>query len=232
MSSDRCRSTAQTRLSIQVNGLWTSTTQHNRVCPSLRWYRIYTYSPLSNTMEKNCIVCVYVYVLVAAVLVLSLCTSSSNNSFAHAWERRGWMIPIKGRSVPTDNHYCHTILHQLRGGDIIHAITLEEIETVIAEHPEKLVVIDFTSKDCPPCKKVAPLYEELSESEEFLSDVVFLKVDVDENPEAVAKYQVTGWPTFIFIKQGEVQTEIVGGKLAEATLYDWVKLLMPKQKQQ
>ena len=109
---------------------------------------------------------------------------------------------------------------------------MEEIEKVIADHPEKLVIIDFTSKDCPPCKKVAPLYEELSESEEFLSDVVFLKVDVDQNPDAVAKYQVTGWPTFIFIKQGEVQTEIVGGKLAEATLYDWVKLLMPKQKQQ
>jgi thioredoxin 1 len=91
-------------------------------------------------------------------------------------------------------------------------------------------VIDFTSKNCPPCKKVAPLYEELSETEEFSEMVKFLKVDVDENPDAVAKYQVTGWPTFIFIKQGRVQTEIVGGKLAEATLYDWVKMLMPKDR--
>lgn len=105
---------------------------------------------------------------------------------------------------------------------------MEQIENVISENPEKLVVVDFTSKNCPPCKKVAPLYEELSESEEFAEKVVFLKVDVDENPDAVNKYGVTGWPTFLFIKKGEVQTEIVGGKLAEATLYDWVNLLMPK----
>jgi thioredoxin 1 len=105
---------------------------------------------------------------------------------------------------------------------------LEEIETVISENPEKLVVIDFTSKNCPPCEKVAPLYEELSESEEFAEKVICLKVDVDENPDAVNKYGVTGWPTFLFVKRGEVQAEIVGGKLVEATLYDWVKLLMPK----
>lgn len=90
-------------------------------------------------------------------------------------------------------------------------------------------MIDFTSQNCPPCKKVAPLYEELSESEEFEGKVVFLKVDVDENPDAVSKYGVTGWPTFVFVKKGEVQAEVVGGKLAEATLYDWVKLLMPKE---
>lgn len=106
---------------------------------------------------------------------------------------------------------------------------MEEIEAILEEHVEKLVVIDFTSKDCPPCKKVAPLYEELSESEEFENRVVFLKVDVDENVDAVQKYGVTGWPTFLFLKRGEVQSEIVGGKLAEATLYDWVRLLAPKE---
>ena len=106
---------------------------------------------------------------------------------------------------------------------------MDQIESILEEHDDKLVVIDFTSKNCPPCKKVAPLYEELSESEEFESKVIFLKVDVDENTDAVAKYGVTRWPTFLFVKKGEVQTEIVGGKLAEATLYDWVKLLMPKE---
>jgi thioredoxin 1 len=116
---------------------------------------------------------------------------------------------------------------------------LQEIDIIIEQHPEKLIVIYFTSKNCPPCKTISPLYEELSQSEEFDTDtdtdttthapVLFLKVDVDQNPEAVAKYQITGWPTFVFIKHKEVQTEIVGGKLAEATLYDWIKLLMPRK---
>lgn len=93
---------------------------------------------------------------------------------------------------------------------------------------DNLVVIDFYSTNCPPCEKIAPLYEELSLSEEFASGVTFLKVNVETNPLAVQKYGVTGWPTFLFVKKGEVQTEVVGGKLAEATLYDWIRLLKPK----
>lgn len=89
-------------------------------------------------------------------------------------------------------------------------------------------MVDFYSNNCPPCERVAPLYEELSESDEFQDHVIFLKINVEEQPEITTKYGVTGWPTFLFIKRGEVQTEIVGGKLAEATLYDWVKMLMPK----
>lgn len=89
-------------------------------------------------------------------------------------------------------------------------------------------MIDFYSNNCTPCEKVAPLFLELSESDEFLDKVVFLKVNVEEQPSITAKYQVTGWPTFLFIKAGKVMTEIVGGKIAEATLYDWVKLFVSK----
>lgn len=122
---------------------------------------------------------------------------------------------------------------------------MEELDQILADSTEKLVVIDFYSNNCPPCDAVAPLYQVLSESEEFQGDdnndngndgdatevankVVFVKINAQEQPDIAARYQVTGWPTFIFIKRGQVVTEIVGGKLAEATLYDWVKLLMPK----
>lgn len=106
---------------------------------------------------------------------------------------------------------------------------MEELDAILAEASEKLIVIDFYSNDCKPCEQVAPLYVELSESEEFDEKVVFVKINVQDQPEITAKYQVTGWPTFLFIKNSKVLTEIVGGKLAEATLYDWVKLLMPKE---
>ena len=108
---------------------------------------------------------------------------------------------------------------------------MDELDAILADSTSKLVVIDFWSNNCPPCEKVAPLYQELSEDiDEFPTDkVIFLKINVEEHPMITQKYGITGWPTFVFIKNGEVQTEIVGGKLAEATLYDWVKLLMPKE---
>lgn len=115
----------------------------------------------------------------------------------------------------------------IRGGEIQEVETSEDIQAIIDDATGRLVVVEFTSKDCAPCKLVGPLYMELSESDEFES-VLFLKVDVDEHPDIATEYQVTGWPAFLFIKNGDVQTEIVGGKLAQATLYDWVKLLMPK----
>lgn len=50
-------------------------------------------------------------------------------------------------------------------------------------------------------------FKELSES---LSDVVFVKVDVDENPETAQKYSVSAMPTFLFIKGGEVVDRLMG----------------------
>ena len=43
-----------------------------------------------------------------------------------------------------------------------------------------------------------------------LSNVVFLKIDVDENPETAAKYSVSAMPTFLFIKRGEVVDKLMG----------------------
>lgn len=41
---------------------------------------------------------------------------------------------------------------------------------------------------------IAPIYKELSNT---YDDVVFLKVDVDDNPETAANYNVSAMPTFV-----------------------------------
>jgi thioredoxin 1 len=102
--------------------------------------------------------------------------------------------------------------------------SLEELDVLLENALDKLVVIDFYSTNCVPCEKVAPLFLELAALEEFREKVVFVKIHVDEQPLITAKYQITGWPTFLFLRQKRVLTEIVGGTLAEATLYDWVRL--------
>lgn len=50
-------------------------------------------------------------------------------------------------------------------------------------------------------------------SDEF-TNIVFLKVDVDENPETAVKYQVSAMPTFLFIKRGEVVDKLMGANPA------------------
>jgi thioredoxin 1 len=64
-----------------------------------------------------------------------------------------------------------------------------------------LVLIDFYSKTCTPCKILLPLYEGISEE---TSGAVFTKVCVDDEPELAAKYSVMGVPTVIALREGEV----------------------------
>mmetsp|Transcript_2759 Transcript_2759/g.3256 ORF Transcript_2759/g.3256 Transcript_2759/m.3256 type:complete len:171 (-) Transcript_2759:71-583(-) len=108
------------------------------------------------------------------------------------------------------NHGLHATL-ALRGGEVFEVDTLEAVEDIImkASNEGKLVVIDFSATWCGPCKIISPEYDEFSELAEF-SNVVFLKVDVDENPETAAKYSVSAMPTFLFIKRGEVVDKLMG----------------------
>lgn len=54
---------------------------------------------------------------------------------------------------------------------------------------------------------IAPLFSELSEQ---FDNVVFVKVDVDKNPDTAAKYSVSAMPTFVFVKNGEVVDRLMG----------------------
>jgi thioredoxin 1 len=47
-----------------------------------------------------------------------------------------------------------------------------------------------------------------------MSNVVFVKVDVDENPDTAAKYSVSAMPTFVFIKGGDVVDRLMGANAA------------------
>jgi thioredoxin 1 len=65
----------------------------------------------------------------------------------------------------------------------------------------KPVLIDFTAAWCGPCKLLDPVVTQLAE--EWQGRVKVVKLDVDENPDLVMKYQVMGVPTLVLIKDGK-----------------------------
>mmetsp|Transcript_28523 Transcript_28523/g.40746 ORF Transcript_28523/g.40746 Transcript_28523/m.40746 type:complete len:154 (-) Transcript_28523:171-632(-) len=102
----------------------------------------------------------------------------------------------------------------IRGGAVHESSTLGDLDSKIqnAALQNKLTIIDFTAQWCGPCKAIAPVYKELSE--EFGSSAQFIKVDVDDNPEAAQKFGVSAMPTFVFIKGGEVVDRLMGANAA------------------
>lgn len=81
---------------------------------------------------------------------------------------------------------------------IQYPTTLEELNTITSEN--QFVVIDFTASWCGPCKRIAPLFEQLSNS---VSNVTFCKVDVDDASEISDEYGVSSMPTFVFLDTGK-----------------------------
>jgi len=70
-----------------------------------------------------------------------------------------------------------------------------------------LVFVDFYAVWCGPCKMTELIIEELAKES---SEVKFVKVNVDENPELNQSYQVFSIPTFVIFKDGQVINQFVG----------------------
>lgn len=78
-------------------------------------------------------------------------------------------------------------------------------EVVNASEP---VLVDFSAVWCGPCKMLDPIVQQLAG--EWDGKVKVVKIDADENPNIVMKYQVMGIPTLLFFKEGEIKERITG----------------------
>jgi len=82
----------------------------------------------------------------------------------------------------------------------------------LSEIPQQgAVVIDFFATWCGPCKRIAPVFEDLADK--FYPKVQFFKVDVDESAELVDMFGVSAMPTFIFLKDGQVVKKVEGADM-------------------
>ncbi|NMJ86905.1 MAG: thioredoxin [Thaumarchaeota archaeon] len=70
------------------------------------------------------------------------------------------------------------------------------------------VLVDFWAEWCGPCRMVSPVVEDLSK--DYEGRVKFLKVNVDENQDIAAKYEIFSIPTLLVFKGDKVIGQHIG----------------------
>src|SRR5687767_9236232 len=103
----------------------------------------------------------------------------------------------------------------------VAVVTDDSFETEVLQSPHP-VLVDFWSPTCGPCRQLAPVIEQLAQTN---PGVKFAKVDVSDHRDWAAKYGVMYLPTLILFKQGDAVQTLVGlqGKPRLQSLLDEVQ---------
>ncbi|AOM76021.1 thioredoxin [Pedobacter steynii] len=72
-------------------------------------------------------------------------------------------------------------------------------ELIQSETP---VLVDFYADWCGPCKSMSPIIQEVARITEGRTRVI--KINIDKNQAAAARYHVKAVPTFLLFKKGEI----------------------------
>ena len=87
-------------------------------------------------------------------------------------------------------------------------ITKENFQAEVL-NSEKPVLVDFWASWCGPCRMVGPIIDEIAEENE---DIKVCKINVDEEIELAAQFQVMSIPTLVVFKDGQVAGRSLGAK--------------------
>jgi thioredoxin 1 len=98
--------------------------------------------------------------------------------------------------------------------ELIKHITDDSFGTDVLQS-DKPVLVDYWAEWCGPCKAIAPLLDELSQTYEGRLQIT--KMNVDQNSEVPRKFGIRGIPTLMLFKGGEVAATKVGA-LSKAQL--------------
>lgn len=90
---------------------------------------------------------------------------------------------------------------------MVKEVTDETFAQEVLQH-EGVALVDFWAPWCGPCRRIAPIVDELAET--YAGRAKVLKMNVDENQRTPMEYGIQGIPTLLFFKNGKLVDTLVG----------------------
>lgn len=89
----------------------------------------------------------------------------------------------------------------------VNDVTDQEFESKVLQSDQP-VLVDFWAAWCAPCRMLAPTVDQVAQ--DYQGKARVFKLNVDDNAETSARYNIRGIPTLLLFKDGEVKDQIVG----------------------
>lgn len=89
----------------------------------------------------------------------------------------------------------------------VSAVTNDNFQSEVIES-EVPVLVDFWAPWCGPCRKVAPVVEEIAK--ERVDELKVVKLNIDENQSTAVAYNVMSIPTLILFRNGQPAKTVIG----------------------
>lgn len=150
------------------------------------------FDSLAGTLDKNKTIFVY---CAAGGRSESAAELLRQKGFKNVVDLKGGMIAWEGAGKPVANAKPKA-----------REYTAAEFDEAI--NGDKLVLVDFFTTWCGPCKLMAPDIERIKH--EMADKVIVIKVDCEAYPDLATRYQVSGYPTVNFFRKGQVLRSLLG----------------------
>ncbi|TDZ74121.1 Desumoylating isopeptidase 1 [Colletotrichum trifolii] len=143
------------------------------------------------------------------------------NQTINATRQNGSILGIQNQSLPT-NGFRPAAQPAKPQPKVKVAHSSQELDSALESAKESCAVVYFTSATCPPCRVIAPVFDDLSA--EAGDRATFIKVDVAQLTPLPGKNYPRATPTFVTYLHGEKENEWAGAD--SAALRGNVQLLL------
>lgn len=124
-------------------------------------------------------------------------------------------VAIKGRKA--EELLKKIEFTNLMPNSIIDIKSRQELEKMIKTYPNSLIIIDFWAEWCMPCKAFGPHFEAIQrEYYKRGEPVIFLKVNIDDNPDIAEAFDISAVPTTAFLLSNKLVYKNMGLLPAES----------------